>query len=276
MNKPYDNIQISQPIENDLESLSGRIRNGEILLAAVHQVSKNPGIEISMDDLAQSYQEWFDHSILFLAKSLKSQDLFNDFSRQEIDRITKDQFLESLEKNLLFNLSFMKFLKENIPYQPDKADDIIEPGRLVPDTKDVFIIHGHDDANRLRLQKILEERCGLNIHLMINEPGRGRTLIDKFEEEAQLASYAFALLTPDDLVKVKNTESEYAQARPNAIFELGWFYGRLGRHRITILFKEGTHLHSDLAGISRIEFSNSVEECIGKIEAELGAAGLIP
>ncbi len=99
------------------------------------------------------------------------------------------------------------------------------------------------------------------------EAGKGRTLIEKFEDEAQRAAYAFVLLTPDDVIKKSDTE--YSQARPNVIFELGWFYGRLGRDRVCILFKEGTQIHSDLDGISRVEFTDSVMEKIHEIEREL-------
>jgi len=99
------------------------------------------------------------------------------------------------------------------------------------------------------------------------KPGRGRTIIQKFEEEAQRAVFALALFTPDDVVNIAG--EEYAQPRPNAIFELGWFFGRLGRESVCILFRRGTRIHSDLDGISRIEFDSSVAEKIGEIEREL-------
>jgi predicted nucleotide-binding protein len=65
------------------------------------------------------------------------------------------------------------------------------------------------------------------------------------------------------------------QTRPNVVFEIGWFYGRLGRGRVCILFKEGTRIHSDLDGVVRVQFTTSVEEKIVEIEAELLAVGLL-
>ena len=105
------------------------------------------------------------------------------------------------------------------------------------------------------------------------EPGKGRTIIEKFEDEAQRATFAFAILTPDDFVSIDG--KEYSQARPNVIFELGWFYGRLGRDRVCILFKEGTKIHSDLDGISRIQFRDSVLEKAVEIERELVSSGVL-
>ena len=110
-------------------------------------------------------------------------------------------------------------------------------------------------------------------YLLRDQPGRGRTIIEKFEGEAGRAAYGIALLTPDDLVST--VEGAYSQPRPNVIFELGWFFGRLGRDRVCILFKEGTSLHSDLAGISRVSFPDSVEQAVLGLEGELRAAGLV-
>lgn len=71
------------------------------------------------------------------------------------------------------------------------------------------------------------------------------------------------------------SDAQYPQARPNVIFELGWFYGRLGREKVCILFKKGTKMHSDLDGISRIEFNNLInEKVIEDIRKELKEAGL--
>lgn len=137
----------------------------------------------------------------------------------------------------------------------------------------VFIIHGHDELNTLRLQKLLKEQWHIESIILSGEPGRGRTLIEKFEQEAQRADYALALMTPDDFILV--SDGEYAQARPNVIFEIGWFYGRLGRERVTILFRKGTKIHSDLDGIQRIEFEESISEKVADLHRELSAVGLL-
>ena len=119
----------------------------------------------------------------------------------------------------------------------------------------------------------MRDRWGLEPVVLSGEPGRGRTLIEKFEQEAQRAVFALALMTPDDLVGAGG--SEYAQARPNVVFELDWFYGRLGRSRVCIVLKESTKIHSDLDGISRIQFRETVNEVIDQLERELIDAGVL-
>jgi Predicted nucleotide-binding protein containing TIR-like domain/Aspartyl protease len=55
------------------------------------------------------------------------------------------------------------------------------------------------------------------------------------------------VFTPDD--QVTSSSVTYLQARPNVIYELGWFCGKLGRSQAMLLLKEGTTLFSDFGGI---------------------------
>jgi predicted nucleotide-binding protein len=110
----------------------------------------------------------------------------------------------------------------------------------------IFIIHGHDEVNLLRFKEVLRDKWKPQPIVLMGKPGKGRTLIEKFEQEAQRAVFAFAILTPDDWVSLD--EVEYAQARPNVVFELGWFFGRLRREKVCILLQRGTRIHSDLDG----------------------------
>jgi predicted nucleotide-binding protein len=117
----------------------------------------------------------------------------------------------------------------------------------VPTNKNIFIIHGHDELNTRRLTQLLQNHFHLNPIAMLSKPGMSRPLIEKFEEEAQNCSFAFGLFTPDD--EIINAANRYKQARPNVIYEVGWFVGRLGKHRVTLLLKQGTNIHSDLDGV---------------------------
>lgn len=145
--------------------------------------------------------------------------------------------------------------------------------RIIPEAGRVFLIHGHDTANTLKLRLLVSERFGLVPIILSEQPSKGRSVLEKFEDEAGTAAYAFALLTPDDFIKKEL--GEYTQARPNVLFELGWFYGRLGRDRVSMLLRKGTGIPSDLDGIVRIQFQHSIEEKIIEIETELRAAGLL-
>ena len=178
--------------------------------------------------------------------------------------------------------SFLIALADDIKNHPEEVLQAVMPA-VIPEVEiespsigepgSVFIVHGHDELNLLRLKELLRKRWRLDSIVMSDQPGKGRTLIEKFEEEARRSAYAIVLMTPDDLIQVD--EDNYTQARPNVIFELGWFYGRLGRPNVCILFKRGTRIHSDLAGISRIEFTESVAETGDELEQELLEAGVL-
>ena len=134
-------------------------------------------------------------------------------------------------------------------------------------------MHGHDEAAWRALKDMLEKEFGLEV-VVLKQASASRTVIEKFEDIAGDCSFAFALVTPDDMVK--NAGSETVQARPSVLFELGWFYGRFGPSRLIVLKKgEKTQLPSDLGGIVTLVFNESVSEQYTAIRDELRNAGLI-
>lgn len=146
---------------------------------------------------------------------------------------------------------------------------------LFPSTKNVFIIHGHDEINLLSLSPRIKDEFKLNPVVLLDLPGKSAPTIEKFEEHAQTCSFAIALFTQDDLITPKNGEASYWQARPNVIFETGWFVGRLGKERMLILLQEGVRIYSDFDGVNRIPFKENVRDKFWDIKKELDAAGLI-
>jgi predicted nucleotide-binding protein len=139
--------------------------------------------------------------------------------------------------------------------------------------KNIFIIHGHNEAKWRELEKILKEDFSLNPIVLNQEPNQGMTIIEKFEYYAKTCSYAFAIFTPDDIIHT-GTE-QYLQARPNVIFELGWFYSNLGRSRVCILNQDSVEIPSDLQGILRHEFKSNISELFKEIQIELSTSQLI-
>jgi len=152
-----------------------------------------------------------------------------------------------------------------------KLADTAAPAAVNP--RAIFVVHGHDQENLARLMSLLRERYKLEPIVLRERPGKGQTIIEKFESEATVAAFAFVLVTPDDVIK--KPDSQYSQARQNVVFELGWFYGRLGRARVCIISKKGTTIQSDLAGISLIEFKDLVDEKTAEIDRELISGGMV-
>jgi predicted nucleotide-binding protein len=164
-------------------------------------------------------------------------------------------------------LNYLEFMSGQ-----ETANAMSQPS-VPPAGNNVFIIHGHDEVNTLRLRVLLQDHFGLSPVLMMSKPGMSRALLEKFEHSASACAIAFAIITPDD--EIINHEQPYYQARPNVIFEAGWFVGRLGIPRVCLLLKDGTTVQSDIDGISRIHFRENIEEKVLEIQRELDAAELL-
>jgi predicted nucleotide-binding protein len=171
-------------------------------------------------------------------------------------------------------ISLCKSIADNLETRIAASNSWLTQRYILPTGDKVFIIHGHDEAKWRELRDLLEKKLKLKTVVLKEEPGAGETLIRKFEEYADDCCYAFALLTPDDLIR-KTSEEEYSQARPNVLFEMGWFYGRFGPSRLCILKKSTTEIPSDLDGIVTIDFQNDVAEGYVKIQAELKRAKVL-
>ncbi len=145
-------------------------------------------------------------------------------------------------------------------------------------TNKVFIVHGHDTVAKNDLEAILRE-MGLDPVVLHRQVDAGKTIIEKFEEHADVG-FAFILLTPDELAflvsEKEAPEHERAmefRARPNVIFEFGYFVGKIGRSRTCCLYTGDVSLPSDLNGLLYKKYTSSVEEVAYSIQKELKAAG---
>ena len=122
-------------------------------------------------------------------------------------------------------------------------------------TNEVFVIHGRDNEAKETVARFLQ-RLDLTPVILHEQPNQGRTIIEKFEQQAQVG-FAVALLTPDDVGALKNDEKNLKpRARQNVVFELGYFLGRLGRERVCALTKGNVELPSDYDGVVYISLDD--------------------
>jgi predicted nucleotide-binding protein len=141
----------------------------------------------------------------------------------------------------------------------------------VPDGR-VFVVHGHDDAALQAVARAIEQ-LGLEPVVLREQPGCGRTIIEKFEDCADKVGFAVVLMTPDDIAGPAATPSSATRARQNVIFELGYFAGKLGRGRTCVLRKGDVEIPSDLYGVLYVELDDRGGWKL-ELAKELRAAGL--
>lgn len=156
----------------------------------------------------------------------------------------------------------------------EKAEEKIKKIEFLnPVDKNIFLVHGHEEGNLRELKDLLKDNFNITPIILRDEQDGGKTIIEKLEEYGRKCAFAFVLITPDDVVENKKTKS--FQARPNVLFELGWFCGRFGRSRVRMLRKDETPLPSDLHGLIAYEFKDKVSEVFLNIKKDLEAAGII-
>jgi predicted nucleotide-binding protein len=116
---------------------------------------------------------------------------------------------------------------------------------MIPASNKVFIVHGHDEMALQGLARFIE-KLGLEAIVLKEQPDKGRTIIEKFEDSAAEVGFAVVLLTPDDIGSIAAQASQSARTRQNVLFELGYFSGKLGRGKVCLLRKGTVEIPSDL------------------------------
>ena len=125
-----------------------------------------------------------------------------------------------------------------------------------PVSNDVFVVHGRDLGTKDSVARFLES-LDLQPVILQEQPSEGRTLVEKFEDHADVG-FAVILCTPDDLGSLAS-EPEKLRPRPrqNVVLEWGFFYGMLGRNRVCALIKGDVEIPSDYAGVVYIKLDES-------------------
>ena len=121
-------------------------------------------------------------------------------------------------------------------------------------TNQVFIIHGRDAGTKNTVARFLES-LDLQPVILHEQPDRGRTIIEKFEDYAQV-DFAIALFTPDDFGGLEGDDPQ-SRARQNVVFEFGYFIGKYGREKVRALVKGNIEIPSNYSGVLNIPLDDS-------------------
>ena len=163
----------------------------------------------------------------------------------------------------------LEILAETAPQRPiPEAPPGAAPNR-------VFIIHGQNDARKYELEAFLQKLVASSPIILHQEPNGGRVLMEKLEDSAGSAGYAIALLTGDDVGRPKALGPDEDQPRPrqNVVFELGFFFGLIGRKRVAVLFEEGVERPSDISGLVYIAL-DATGGWKSKLASEIAHSGI--
>jgi predicted nucleotide-binding protein len=185
---------------------------------------------------------------------------------------SEDETFEYRKEAIRRGIHMLTSIEERMAYleEPDVA---VEARPRTPGGSEVFVVHGHARELRERVVRLLE-RLDLTPIILEEQPDCGKTIIEKFEQNAFAVGYAVVLMTPDDVGTTagKDLPTSANRARQNVILELGYFMGALGRSNVAALCTDDIERPSDIHGLLYIDVSRDGWEL--RLAKEMRNAGL--
>lgn len=254
------------PPNAGVELLNAQISKGEALLAA----RPIAGDEYSTWELlTKNYLEKaFGRNAPNVA-SITSVGKYGSFPMQAGEAWWENHRAESLRTQLAKLKALAQLLNTEVVLQEGGVATSQKPH---PRHK-VFLVHGHDELALHETARFLE-KLHQEVIILRELPNKGRTIIEKFEDYSEVG-FAVVLLTPDDRGGPASAAHEHQKprARQNAMFELGYFIGKLGRSRVCALHRGGVELPSDYDGVVYVALDDKGAWRL-ELAKELRAAGL--
>jgi predicted nucleotide-binding protein len=206
------------------------------------------------EDLAR-YHSWQVRTGAFLAQA------FDRETAREFQEIASS--LGDTKSSKMAQIGMLEGLAAKITDWERTAAQIAGPVSVIastaglsatPDSKRVFVVHGHDNAAKEMVARFLS-RLSLDPIILHEQSSGGQTIVEKFERHSKV-NFAVVLLTPDD-VGGASADTLQTRARQNVVFELGFFVGRLGRGRVCALRKGSVEIPSDFQGVVYVDLDGA-------------------
>jgi predicted nucleotide-binding protein len=242
------------------------------------------------DQAYNAYSKWDSFNDELLKRIFTTHELAEEYSQYGFGIIaighvsSLGEDIVDLHKNIDRKIHRIDSIIERLELIPlnapsQSAAPAVQSGNVSPtrSNKD-FVVHGRDEVAKTSLEVFLHE-IGLEPIVLHRQADQGLTIIEKFEKYSDVG-YAFILLTPDEVAYLRSEEKKSDEertkefrARPNVIFEFGYFVAKLGRSRVCCLHTGDVALPSDVSGMIYKKFNNSIEEVAYGITKDLKAAG---
>ena len=258
--------------EEARQQIEAQIEKGQQL----HTQQINSDSEL--EEARRESRKWSDYNKTLLLKLFDNtsiaEDAYSDFNKIRPILLTSSgptplsDRLRRYQNTMSSSINSLESIR-------DRLKLYAEPSETSQSTfgKEVFIVHGHDDEAKETVARFVEN-FDIEATILHEQANRGQTIPEKFEEHASEAGFAIILLTSDDVGAAKDERNNFQpRARQNVVLELGYFWGRLGRKRLCVLYKEGVELPSDMQGLLYLPMDIS-EGWKLKLAKEMKQAGL--
>jgi predicted nucleotide-binding protein len=176
---------------------------------------------------------------------------------QKVEAVTKDR-----QRSIQLLTAAISLLEERS--ESVRSAQVEPPAAQKELSNRIFIVHGHDNEPKEAAARYLTA-LGFKPIILHEQVSKGRTIIEKFRDEAADVGFAVVLMTEDD-----EAASGRKRARQNVVLELGFFLGALGSSNVAVIVKGDVEKPSDYDGVVYIPFDANWQIRLAK---EIEAAG---
>lgn len=264
MKKPQqpkvDSPRLTMSREQATERLNDQIEKGQALVKQAQ--SRAPWSSEDFEDSEHTLSAWSEYTRDLLRTIFTTENFAREFWNAAPDSYPMNPLLsekiDSHLSELKAKVAKLKSILNRLALVPEpelasskQSKDVSNAGATR-----VFVVHGHDESAKEAVARFIE-KAGCEAIVLHEQPNLGRTIIEKFEGYSN-ASFAVVIYTPDDLGARNTPHLQLAgRARQNVVFELGFFFGRLGRGRVCLLHKGEIEYPSDIQGIAYIDMDRA-------------------
>lgn len=222
-------------------------------------------INHSVTPFVPAFQYWFSEAERFLIKRF-GQDSF-EYKKLKDTRFRPSIYVDDSDivRKCKEGLTTSKLIFKSYLREMDEEGAMVDEQKKPLLYEKVFIVHGHDGELRQSVARVIEKQ-NIEAIILSEQANRGRTIIEKFEDYADVGG-AICLFTADDLGRARRDQEDNPRARQNVVLEAGYFMGKLGRDHVVFLADNGIEMPSDLSGVVYTNTSNWQIDLLKELKA---------
>jgi predicted nucleotide-binding protein len=180
--------------------------------------------------------------------------------KEDLPGLFKKSHFESLIRDIEYILEVKANSELRFEIETEEPVSDERPARI-------FISHGRSPDWR-EVQDYVEKDLNIPTLELAQEPSKGRTVLQKLNEESNKCSFAVVVMTGDDHLGIGAP-----RARENVMHEIGFFQAKYGLANVCLLHEEGTNIPSNIHGLVYVPFPKGlVSATFGVLGRELRSA----
>lgn len=258
------------------ERLKSQIEKGYDLLSREVSADKTtivqPGRIIEIKNYNESEEKsfladcrkWDSYNRTLINRSFDDNDsphsYFSAYGRTgDLTQLLGEDVVNEVKDQINEKITYLESIIEQLPLIHQAAAVVADDNRdmgikVDAETKDVFIVHGHDAGLKNEVARFIAD-MGYNPIILHEQPNKGKTIIEKIETFSNVC-YAIILYTPCDKGASKDSPELLPRARQNVVFEHGYLIGKLGRERVCALIKDNVEKPGDIDGVIYVTYDD--------------------